>query len=620
MKNSNSSITADSRHTPRTHHNPSHGASPVSTPQALQTRWVDQINQIALADADAARALMTEVARGETVSTAPRAAQAVFNDLLAHEAYDAFVEVFNAYNALLKSHAEAEGKPFRSTLVLQLPHDWRPRAPAALSEALGRIHAQCVQVRRPMSGHGVEGTAPTPGTTHGDKTRTRNMPVNGAVCQCIVDLLKAGTTELAIHWPLAEPSWVATAITDGQRLQSIVLGAARQNKNATALEKSCYGELTNAAMKCATLWHLGIHQPGLIAPLAFNVRGLQREGPAVQSVSLRLPRDLSLETDIKTFMEVAARFTSLSEISIDGECTESADVLKGILGPLTGHPCLKRVHIAGGAIGCFDTNQLIVLASVIVFARSCPSLTHFTWDAKSVGNVIRHVMEHFRWDPRLFDLVPEIAAALKDPSFKLQVLSLMGFIIPAGAAESLFSALADNTSLQSLNFSGCFMEMLATKILMQALKNNFTLKHIALPHDPAHWFLVAQRLLLGGFAQAARSTALGQARSDFKPMAFGGLATQQVDLWKKTFDDELKRHADAIAEAPQAQLDINRVRALKKTAFPHREVKDEVAADTTTTTKATTATTTTTTTTTGTTSTTGSTPRSPRTRSGPAHS
>lgn len=54
MKNSNSSITADSRHTPRTHHNPSHGASPVSTPQALQTRWVDQINRIALADADAA--------------------------------------------------------------------------------------------------------------------------------------------------------------------------------------------------------------------------------------------------------------------------------------------------------------------------------------------------------------------------------------------------------------------------------------------------------------------------------------------------------------------------------------------------------------------------------------
>lgn len=88
--------------------------------------------------------------------------------------------VFNAYNALLKSHAEAEGKPFRSTLVLQLPHDWCPRAPAALSEALGRIHAQCVQVRRPTSGHGEEGTTPTPGTTHGDKTRTRNMPVNGA--------------------------------------------------------------------------------------------------------------------------------------------------------------------------------------------------------------------------------------------------------------------------------------------------------------------------------------------------------------------------------------------------------------------------------------------------------
>lgn len=108
--------------------------------------------------------------------------------------------------------------------------------------------------------------------------------------------------------------------------------------------------------------------------------------------------------------------------------------------------------------------------------------------------------------------------------------------------------------------------------------------------------------------QALLTSWIGQIENMPVNGAFGGLATQQVDRWKKAFDVELKRHADAIAEAPQAQLDINHRKALKKTTFPHREVKDEVAADTTTTTTATT-------TTTNTSSTAVSTPRqTPRTR------
>ncbi|WP_137920203.1 hypothetical protein [Hydrogenophaga sp. 2FB] len=98
-------------------------------------QWLVAARDLHLQDHAAVEDFLGFVATGKQFPHDLATATFVFNELIRCEAYAVFVDVFSAYNQIQESAAEADGTPFKSSWVLELPADWKPTSPLEMIEA-----------------------------------------------------------------------------------------------------------------------------------------------------------------------------------------------------------------------------------------------------------------------------------------------------------------------------------------------------------------------------------------------------------------------------------------------------------------------------------------------------
>ncbi|MDO9434708.1 hypothetical protein [Hydrogenophaga sp.] len=107
-------------------------------------KWEKALKLVPLQDPAGAQKLLEEITQGFAPPDDASKAQVVFNDLIAHEAYAVFIEVFGAYNAIHAPQTLGRNEaPFKVSLTLQLPANWKPSGHPAFIDAL-----ECAQVER----------------------------------------------------------------------------------------------------------------------------------------------------------------------------------------------------------------------------------------------------------------------------------------------------------------------------------------------------------------------------------------------------------------------------------------------------------------------------------------
>ncbi|QHE83973.1 hypothetical protein [Hydrogenophaga sp. BPS33] len=262
-----------------------------------QTRligWMRQLERFALDDAAAAEKLMTHVAHGQALAgvdqytTATVIAAGVFNDLIQHEAYDLFVEVFTACNKILKAHAEADGKPFKATLVLKLPLDWKPSKPEEMRAAFLRLEVQRV---------GMVGEW---------EYRTPAWEISVGACQCLATLLgNPSCQEVAIDGVVRDAAVVLEALKTSQ-VNSLDLpwrGSSYIHHDLDLDSEKALAPVVIDEAMCLRWKRLSIEQPRV---LIHSSQAMTPEArwPELQSLSAPLLRGPSY---VPAFLKIAAR-------------------------------------------------------------------------------------------------------------------------------------------------------------------------------------------------------------------------------------------------------------------------------------------------------------------------
>lgn len=159
-------------------------------PGEILNGWQSRLDALALSEPDVAATFLQKVACGLAHPVGAPIAQAVFNDLLLHEAYGLLADAFAAYNYNGTSP---------SSLKLRLPRDRVGTAPAARDEAFGRMRVQKLElVALPDSA---------------DKDPRQQPPlIAAAACECAAVLLRSdATTELVVHGALASTETMSRA-------------------------------------------------------------------------------------------------------------------------------------------------------------------------------------------------------------------------------------------------------------------------------------------------------------------------------------------------------------------------------------------------------------------------
>ncbi len=503
---------------------------PQSAPELASNVLVSKLARVPLRNASAARQFLNELALGQTPTDHARSAASVFNDLIEHEAYDLFVDVFDAYNALHRSRAKVSGAPFTTSLPLRLPRDWNPVHLNEMDEALRRVHAQQVVVMRPYpaavlaeeadtqtqsdeeGGHWPESDGDSVAESDGDSSseplgkegegRWPRDPAPAALSRCIATLLgvRGGTTELLMHTALEDPETVAKALAHSE-LQAIELGAGYcpQGHVLSELEMHTCATLMRGLTACSTLTHLSlahrdlVHLHAIVDELhaaGLGLREVDLVGQAIEVRNVRpaptdglnLPCDLGADSaPIVLFMTRVAQFKTLSQVIVHAEVHSTDDLSFAFLEPLSFHDALAHLSIFGDAntAGSPDTTDAMLASAE--FSITCPSLTYLAWNAGViVPDVAEAAYENKRWregDEKHDRLTP----LLKDPRFRLHTWRLIGTRPPPMDLRALFAVLADNKTLVHLDLSGGFMDLNAVLDLLTFLMSNSTLSTLRLP-------------------------------------------------------------------------------------------------------------------------------------------
>ncbi len=515
-------------------------------PRHIFEDWKARLGQVNVGHRKAVLAFLKNVALGYVEGS--KAAQAVFNDLIAQEAYDLFLEVFAAADKIGRANAECDGKPFKTTLVLQLPLDWRPTEPALLHETLGRAQVQRVEVLRPP-----------PDDSLVDVDDPSDIPISAAVCDAVAELLKGGASELAVRGVLARPDVVCNAMGAGDRFDSLELGEDRWPP-LTLSESRCYATLL-LGVKGNQLRHLTILQASLIPAQHNSPQAERPRWPLLTSLDVRGVTVPSI-APLQWLLSIAAESEHLTDVALNFSETATHAHVKPTLDRLKRHRALRKLAVVGAGISIRSASCLQVLAWTIELARSCRSLTHVKWDSKAfqVPGAVAAMKRNFSGtDIRdaLLKLSPELEAALRDPAFRLRSLILMGMYLPSGLLESFFRGLEGNGSLEFVDFSTCAVDLRSTQILLKALKVNKTLKFMGMPPGPMDYYMVMGLLAdpIQAFFQGKNvSSSLNAAgerryRDDYQ-LQPSGVPASPASAQPHPFDNDLKEHADTL----QAEL------------------------------------------------------------------
>ncbi|MDO9434477.1 hypothetical protein [Hydrogenophaga sp.] len=528
------------------------------TPDQTLSGWTSGIDRCGLSKPAVAAGFLDDVAHGRVSGGSAGRAQEVFNDLICHEAFDVFVEVFAAFNQHRLAQAMAAGTPFKSSLTLRLPLDWTPAAHQAMTDAFRQIQVEEVVVLPPEP--------------DARKEDPRDVCVSAAACACVAALIHAGAKALVVRGVLAVPADIAAAIVSSTQLASVELGSvlvfaerpgqmveenpALDAIGISAAEAGSYGMLATALMGCSAIRHLVLHHIDLVHVLNTSHIAQMPTWPALTSVSVSLKdsgRDA--RSTLGEFLQFLHAFPSLSALTLDGELSAWGDDHALVLEPLRGHPSLTRLHVEPRCNRGIDTAR-----AVLAFSLTCPSLTHVAWKAPDLrfdyhGNLLA------KTEARKKDLLPgspDIEAMLRHPASKLKVVTLSGVAFLPEDTRSLMRGVAYNTSVQDLNLSGSLVELSATQAFEEVLVHNDTLEHLTMPRTPANYFLAVDRVIVAGFVPA------GLQRTTFRLQDDGRLNPLAVTA----FDKELRWHSNIVIDGFQAQLTMNRQDALRPRALP----------------------------------------------------
>ncbi|MDO9435056.1 hypothetical protein [Hydrogenophaga sp.] len=500
------------------------------TPDQRLSAWNALLGSVALKDGDAARKLLAQVANGFAPPDDAPLAQAVFNDLIQHEAHAVFVEVFNAYNGVRAAQVRAPGEPaFKSSLTLQLPADWQPSDPAALQAMLQKLQVTRLEVIHPKVDTSPYGALSDPTakahisslmTFQGDldvnmeavaqvevihdlASRQHDLAVPKAVCESIVTLLQAGITELVVRGRLAMPEEVAHALSWSQ-LRSIDLG--HENPYADAVSTATldsYGVLMQALAKCASLEQLVLERSNLLS-LHAKIEGLALGCPKLKSVQVN-DGDTSngVGSNIAAFAKIAAQCKTLEVITLKGVSTHAlpADVFE----PLRGHPKLATLEIrCPRGFVVRRAEDWGVLPALVRFSKSCPSLRHLKLLSPPISGGAAPLVSHefLKVHPSTDEAMT--AEFLLDPTIDLETLTVTGAPISHLYLSAVLTSIENNKTLTGLDISECLISAQAALDWPSALINNETLRTGKLPTDPRLYFIVSGDKRLHGMTRNFR--------------------------------------------------------------------------------------------------------------------
>ncbi|MDO9437475.1 hypothetical protein [Hydrogenophaga sp.] len=587
--------------------------SAPNSPANTSSAWASQVERVDLRKPAMALAFFDHVAHGRASPDQRCFAQSIFNDLIEHEAYDLFAEVFTAYNRGCQAHAKTSGTPFTTMLELQLPEDWEPSFEKRndMVEAFRRIQVQQLAVRcfsvddheHHVDDYVADGLADHEDDREEDPSLAQTTalqptqvaaafvggPVPAAVSRCVVAMLleeRCGVTELLIEGAMADAMSVSRALPHS-RLNAIELGndtAAPWNRVLTEQELDTYLQLMAGLKTCSTLEHLTLGHRDLVC-VSEHIEAF--DGPALVSValvgdSLQLTNDpvdeqAAADQDLTVrFMEAIARFNTLSTVTVRATLGSCEDLSAAFLGPLQGHKSLTQLKILDlqGNHDSPDTTD--VLPTVIEFAADCPKLTHFTWatGANPVEHPERTAAEVQRWKeraPRMTNDLEVMKSRLNDKDFPLKFLRLTGMRIPPEDVQVLLGTLShaapfeEGSRLEFLDLSEGVLSLRLVHGIGLALRHNNWLKKFMLPSSASNYcfFGADQKLyLLRGSAQEPETFEL----------VFGDDATQEERAAAQQALGKMASLAplETVPTAPQAQLDVNQKRLQQNKA--HNEL------------------------------------------------
>ena len=496
--------------------NSNSGAQPAAShPDHRLNAWSAALDAVALNDAAAAHKLFDQVEHGIASPHDAPMAQAVFNDLIQHEAYDVLVDVFKAYNAIRAAQVRAPGEPpFKSALTLQLPADWAPTGPAALQAALQKVQVQRLEVVHPQVdeskfeplvtmkasvNHGgffsLGNALPADPEEEARVAHNRELvaeqydaAVPEAVCDAIVTALQAGTTELVVRGNLARPNMVARALS-ASPLQSIELGHENRfsNEMSTATADS-YGPLMHGLENCSTLRHLVLVQPDLLT-LHASVENLARGCPDLQSLNVRNNATRGVDSDLAAFMKTAAQCGKLTEITIK-DVPPSA-LRQEVYDPLRKLTTLTTLNVSAPYVAVLNAADWGAMPDALRFSKSCPSLKHLHLAAPPIATGFGSLIAFSYLKLPQPDDQAMTDEFLLDPTINLENVTMSGVPISHRYLSAMGKSLRSNNTLKVFDISGCLVSAQAAMGLPEALIRNDTLRTGKLPTNPWLYFMVS---------------------------------------------------------------------------------------------------------------------------------
>ncbi|MDO9434475.1 hypothetical protein [Hydrogenophaga sp.] len=523
-----------------THGDVRHQSSPreqARKPAQLMKRWTAALDDVALRDRPKVLAFLSHVTQGVAVDGIT--ATAVINELIACEAYGVFVEAFKAYNAMLATHAAADGKPFSASLTLALPLNWTPSAPAAMHKAFASIEVQHLEVRRPA----IE------------------APIPQAVCDGVATLLlHAGVTALAVNGVLADVDVVVRAMEEGSTLTALELCDAWW---VTSTGKECegYAALLKGARTAARLQHLTIHDAGLLFHLVEGGH-VDCQWPSLRSLEVK-SIDAAVGPQAQRFLGLVGQSPQLATVSLSFRGVAAESSVEAILGELKRCTALRSLKIQSGGFSQGSTCVFGCFPLAMQLLSACTSLTHVEWDSGIGFPDTGRMLEFFRGltPAALRGYVEAMEAALKQRDLPVQWFAMTGFPMSQALLEIFFTWLVGNTRLLHLDLSRCCIDIQSTRTLAHALKTNTTLGKTVFSTHPNDYHLTANDGSVHALTRAPRLSYRRDpsGREDVQ-LAEGPFHEQAA----QAFTPDLKEHADTW----QNQLLQHQRKVVADAAFP----------------------------------------------------
>lgn len=423
--------------------NPTAPGVRTRTPTQTLADWTSALNQVVLSNRTETLAFLQQLSSGLAVDE--DSADEVFNELIAKEAYGVFVEAFNAYCDILQSHADADGKPFTSRLVLRLPLGWLPRSLEVMRAALATLKVGCVEVHPPPVNFEDDFEREMYFAARHSNTPLER-PISNGACQLVELLLQNGATELVVGGgSLEDLDRVRSAMVASSALQSLTLGKMRA-AGLASFEYQGYLGLLETAQACPRLTQLTLHQSELLTRLE---DGRVPHLPNLQSLTMRDGTAAS-SSALCAFLKSFSPSAPLTTVSLSFWEQENDMQLPTVLRSLKGHHSLTELALKGPSRRKQTCEDLI---EALEAALTCPSMQSMTW------NTLQDIVTETVWDldvsPDLLERVRKIGQRLESPSCPLRSLSLRGFVIHETVLDILCEAIAKNKFLETLDLSGC---------------------------------------------------------------------------------------------------------------------------------------------------------------------